>query len=81
MIAYNKNLNLILLTSTLGIVILATMSSSPIWLTLVIILSQVFMILCIESVRNKKSINLGINEKNTSPVHTLSNIMDNIINT
>lgn len=78
MIAYNKNLNLILLTSTLGIVILATMSSSPIWLTLVIILSQVFMILCIESVRNKKSINLGINKKNTSTVHTLSNIMDNI---
>ena len=78
MIAYNKNLNLILLTSTLGIVILATMSSSPIWLTLVIILSQVFMILCIESVRNKKSINLAINGKNTSTVNTLSNIMDNI---
>lgn len=78
MIAYNKNLNPILLTSTLSIVILATLSSSPIWLTLVIILFHIFMILCIEGVRNKKSINLAINGKSTSTINTLSDIMDNV---
>lgn len=78
MIAYNKNLNPILLTSTLSIVILATLSSSPIWLTLVIILFHIFMILCIEGVRNKKSINLAINGKSTSTINTLADIMDNV---
>lgn len=78
MIAYNKNLNRILLTSTLSIVILATLSSSPIWLTLIIILFHIFMILCIEGVRNKKSINLAINGKSTSTINTLADIMDNV---
>jgi two-component system phosphate regulon sensor histidine kinase PhoR len=78
MIAYNKNLNPILLTSTLSIVILATLSSSPIWLTLIIILFHIFMILCIEGVRNKKSINLAINGKSTSTINTLADIMDNV---
>jgi uncharacterized protein (DUF983 family) len=66
MIAYNKNLNFILSISTASIVLLATVSSSPIWFTLVIILSQIFIILCIESVRNKKNKNLTTNGKNTS---------------
>ena len=78
MIAYNKNLNPILLTSTLSIVTLATLSSAPIWLTLVIILFHIFMILCIEGVRNKKSINLAVNGKSTSTINTLSDIMDNV---
>ena len=36
------------------------------------------MILCIEDVRNKKSINLAINGKSTSIINTLSDIMDNV---
>jgi two-component system phosphate regulon sensor histidine kinase PhoR len=78
MIAYNKNLNFILSISTASIVLLATVSSSPIWFTLVIILSQIFIILCIESVRNKKNKNLTTNGKNTSMTNALLGIMDNI---